>query len=313
MTDLKLKIYRFIKENKKKIILVAVVWGIVIAVNYFLKYYDFGLKPITTYTPNEPIMDTTSKVPKSLEKPIEDLIDEYFNYCNNHEYEKAYQMLSSDCKTALYPTIEEFEKYANIVFDMKKIYNIQNYSNDKNMYIYRVRILDDILSYGIKADEKVPFYEEKFVITKDKNELKLSIGQYIETKVIDQMYEDQYMKIVITNSQVKYNQEVYKVKITNRSEYIIVLADYTNEYEIVLNTIQDVRNFTMDYLEPIVLYPSQTNEYEFKFAKYYDEVGQASGIIFNTIRILNSYSGIEENIEAELEAAEKLYSIELKL
>ena len=274
MTDLKLKIMRFFRKHKKTIGIALFIWVLIIVVNYFLIFYKFPLEIKTTYKPNVPVMGGDS-VPKALYDPIEELINEYITYCNNKDYESAYNMLSYSCKDELYPTIEKFSEYVNRIFSTKKIYNIQNYSNEKNLYIYRVRILDDILATGMTGKEKLDYYEEKFVIKKVGDNLELAIGEFVSNDTVDQVYEDEYMKISILDKNVLYDKEIYTVKIMSRSEFVTVLADFTNEYEIVLDLENDKRNFSYKDSTPIVIMPYETKEFKFEFVKYFDEGREA--------------------------------------
>ena len=87
-------------------------------------------------------MGTGEKVPEKLKEPINTTIDTYFNYCNNKQYNEAYAMVSDECKEVYFPKIEAFKEYIDIVFNEKKIYYLQNFSNYNGMYIYRMRIME---------------------------------------------------------------------------------------------------------------------------------------------------------------------------
>ena len=66
------------------------------------------------------------------------LIDSFLSYCKNHEPEKAYELLSQDCKNVLYPTLEFFkEAYYNDIFSGDKMYSFQSWTS-RDTYIYLV-------------------------------------------------------------------------------------------------------------------------------------------------------------------------------
>ena len=146
--DFRLKVRKFFREHKRVIIIIVIIWGLIIAINYFLKGKQEPVKPITTYDPHSPVMDETDKVPDEYKEPINNLIDNYVNYCNNKEYENAYNLLSNEFKSKYCNTLDGFKSYVDELFDEKKIYNIQNYSNVDNVYVYRIRLLEDILATG---------------------------------------------------------------------------------------------------------------------------------------------------------------------
>ena len=53
-------------------------------------------------------------------------------------------MLTEDCKSYLYSnSVGQFKNYVDEIYNTKKIYNIQNYSNTDDAYIYNIRILDE--------------------------------------------------------------------------------------------------------------------------------------------------------------------------
>lgn len=74
------------------------------------------------------------------------LISKYMEYCNNKEYESAYNLLDEDFKNLYFEDIDNFKKYINVVFKTKRIYNTEYYSNTDNIYIYNVKMMDDILA-----------------------------------------------------------------------------------------------------------------------------------------------------------------------
>ena len=87
-----LKMKDFWRKNKTKIIIALLIWLVIVIINYILKNVNVEITPKTTYEPHTAIMDD-SKVPEKLQNPIEELISKYINYCNNKEYENAYNML----------------------------------------------------------------------------------------------------------------------------------------------------------------------------------------------------------------------------
>ena len=311
-TDFRLKVRDFFKRNKSKIIIVLIVWLAIFIINYILKNYKGVEVPKTAYSPHTSVMNN-STVPKKQQEPIEELIDEYIKYCNNKEYEKAYDMLSSECKRDIYPNIEEFKEYINGVFNTKKIYSIQNYSNVDKTYVYQVNIFEDILATGLTGKEDLQVYSEKFVIKDDNGSLKLSIREYISTVENYQVYEDSYIKVEIQEMTQSYEHQVYKVKLTNRCENTIVLADKTEKYEIMLELNNENRSIQNIPDKGVYLNPYETKEIEFTFVKFFDEKEDAKSIIFNAVRVLKSYSRLESKRQEEMDNAVKLYSFKIGL
>ena len=110
-----------------------------------------------------------------------------------------------------------------------------------------------------------------------------------------------------------YEHQVYKVKLTNRCENTIVLADKTEKYEIMLELNNENRSIQNIPDKGVYLNPYETKEIEFKFVKFFDEKEDAKSIIFNAVRVLKSYSRLESKRQEEMDNAVKLYSFKIGL
>lgn len=294
LANLRIKIRNFIKKHKNKLIFGIIIWIVIITINIILKNWQEEEKLITTYEPHEPIFETNETVPDKLQDNIESLIDEYIGYCNSKEYEKAYNMITEECRQAIYPHIEDFKAYVNYVFRTKKIYNIQNYSNKNGKYIYRVRILDDILLTGLTGETSVTYFEDKLVIEQKEGELRLAIKGYIGIQNMEKVYEDKYMKVVINKKENLLDQETYTMQITNRTDNYLVISDNTYEKEITLS-INDGETQVHNRTDIIIL-PNSKEDIDLSFVLFYDEGQEGTKLNFNKVRILKDYS-TEENEE----------------
>ena len=291
--DLRLKVRNFFKKYKKLLIIIIIVWAIIIAINYCLKQLNENQKPTTTYEPNKAVMDD-SEVPKALQEPINNLIGEFVGYCNDKNYETAYSMIDADCKEISYPTIDSFKAYVDNIYTTKKIYNIQNFSNVDNNYIYNVRILDDIMATGTNGNGYL-YYEEKFVLKDTDQGLKLSIGGFIEKKDLNISTEDEYLKIEIPYKIVEYDTETYVVKITNRTQNPIVLLDDSISNEIELSLGNQRRNMQNSSENLIMVNARETKTVKLYFTKFVDDGNIPEKLMFNAVRVLQSYAGNEQN------------------
>lgn len=312
-TDLRLKINNFIRRNKWKIILFFIGWFILIAISTVLGNIKITT-PITTYKPYEPIIDNGQTTPSKWHTQIENTIKTYIELCNNKEYEKAYKMISEGARKTVYPKLEDFKAYVDYVFSEKRIFAIQNYSNRDNVYIYRVRIFENIMETGLTFSETFKYFEEKFVFTENDGKLIMGVKGYIGDQKTDFLYEDKYIQIAITNRNSTYDEETYSIDIINKTDYELVILDDIAKDEIQLETENNILNLDIEGLfNPICLEPHQKGNYYLKFIKFYDEGVKSTGLIFNNIRVLRSYSGNEELKEQELKNAVELYSITIPL
>lgn len=308
----RLKVKNFIKDNKKKIIIVIIVWLIIFIINFLLGLRKEKIELNTTYVPSTSVLNSSSTVPEEDHLTVTDIIDEYINYCNNSEYEKAYNMLSANCKSEAFNNdINKFMTYIKSIFTEKKRYSVQNYSNYDNTYIYNVKIFNDILASGL-TEEEFAYYEEKFAMVKEENGIKLNVGDFIDKVDLKRVVEDDYSKIRIVSKAIFYNHEEYIIKITNKTDYIMVISSVYEGDEVLLSLGNINRTMTNSNLE-IALGPGETKEYKVSFSKYVDEGEQAQALILNKIRLLEFYSGSEKNAEIEKENAIKLYSLTIPL
>lgn len=310
--DIRLKISRFFRKHKKKIIIILVVWAVVIAINYYLKYMPKNYVPKTTYEPHSPVIDKTDKVPESYKEPISNLINDFVENCNNKNYEAAFDLLSNEYKERYKISLEDFKQYVDNTFPNKKLYNIQNYSNLNNTYVYNVRLLDDILEDG--TTDGYDYSEYKFVVRKEGDVLKLSLNGYCGYKDLGINVADDYMEIEIQRVYITYTETSYVLKISNKTNNYIVLTDRDNEVTSILLKLPK-ENRAANYLldSNIVIHPNETKELELQFNEFFDDGQEPTKLILNSIKILPEYTGIEENFEKEMENAVKLYSLAIDL
>lgn len=309
--DIRLKIRGFFRKHKKKIVIILIVWSVIFAINYFLKDREKIELPKTTYEPHSPVIDTTDSVPESYKEPINILINNYFEYCNKKDYESAYNLLSSTFKNKYCDNLESFKKYVDNNFKTKKIYNIQNFSNVNNTYIYRIRVMNDILASG--TTDGYEFTEEKFAIIQENGVLKISLNGYCWSEDLNIEAEDEYVKIKLVKKDVQYDKVTYTVEFKNKSQYYIVFADNTEKNEILLQVPAEKRNVKNMTNSNLVVLPNETKTRELTFSKYVYDKQEESSIIFNTIRVLPEFSGDTEKAAKEKEKAIKLYSLTINL
>lgn len=314
MAKLELKLRRFFKKHKKKVILyILLAWLIIFIINTILKNRPEQINPpMVTYKPHVPVMNKDTEVPEQYQEPIENIIDEYFRYCNNGEYEKAYNLITDECKKNVYPTLEQFTSYVQDVFEgKKKIYNIQSYSIVGNKYIYNIRILDDILATG--TTDGYYYYEEKFVMIEDNGEIKLSIGEFVENKELNLVAEEDNMIIEISNVNVDYETLEYEVKVTNKTDKFIVIADNTQSNEIILDLGEETRRPTNMEVAYFYVRPNSSKKQKIVFDKFYDDGLTPQKLRFGMIRVLNEYDPMARTTQENLDSAVKLYGLQVKL
>ena len=316
-TSFRLKFRRFIRKYKKIIFIIFIIWLVIFMINRFLISYKPPVVPQTTYEPHVSIMNSGSSVPKKLQESIEELIDEYVNYCNEADFSSAYKMLSNDCKEYVFHNnFEEYRDYILNKYPTKKEYSIQDYSNiGNNIYIYEVKFIDNILATGLTNSTYTYIVEKMaFKINKDKT-IDMSIANFIYYTDIKNISENDYLKIDVLGKRVNYSIEEYQVKFTNRSDYTIVIADNQESNEIILNLPNEYRNLSTSD-NNIVLYPKQSLQTNLIFSKFVDDNDKSQFITLNSVRVMEKYSGTtvdQEIIKSEIENAVDKFSMQVSV
>ena len=297
LNDFRLRIRHFYRRNKKIIFIFISITVIIFMINQYLKHRKVAPTPQTTYEPHTSVIDTTSKVPQSTGKTIENMIEKYMEYCNSGDWVSAFQMLSSDCREYEFNNnLDEFMKYEYIKMPTPKKYAIQDYSNIDGLYIYQIKYTDDFLATGL-TNSAYTFTEEKMSFKKSKDgKYEMSIGNFIDYHNLKNIFENDYIKVDLKSVERYYSMEAYKIVITNRCDYPIVIANNVEENEVCLRLASGDYRDRLDMVNEIVVAPQGNIIKTFKFTKFYDNDDASDSIYFNSIRVLSEYNGVPSNL-----------------
>lgn len=231
------KIRRFYNQNSKKIIMVILIIIMIIVLIQFFNYIakqNLKEKNNKTITNSEIKTQTQSiisdtKIGENTAKENENTIKEFVNYCNNKNIESAYNMLSDECKEILYDNkINNFqENYYNLVFKSNKSYTSENWISYNGKTTYKITYQDDALTNG--GTNLGENYGDYITIVEKNGEKKLNIAKFVCRDEINKIYEDDNIKIEIVYVNKYINNEIYKIKITNKTKQIINLYSRENE------------------------------------------------------------------------------------
>ncbi len=220
------------------------------------------------------------------------IIDEFLKYCMSSEIDKAYQLLTDECKEVKYNnSLEEFKKlYCDSTFDKNKSYSIQNWENRT----YQVNIKEDALATG-KITTNTPSIQDYITVVEKDNEEKINIGKYIGRINYNKSKEYEGMNVEVRYKDIYMDYEIYSVKVTNNSEGTILFDDEKKVNSIYL---EDEKNVKENVLTGEVLYSDMKIEsghfktYDFKFANAYSTSRKISAIVFE--RVTMNYNEDEE-------------------
>ena len=318
-TDLRLKFRRWFRKYSKLILVLFLGWFAIFIINYYMNHQTIKPEPETTYEMHTSVMDTSSAVPTSIQDTIEKKIDEYVGYCNEGNFQKAFNMLSEDCQKYEYDNnVVNFMQHVYTKMPTKRHHAIQNYSNTQydgnKLYIYEIKYTDDLLATGL-TNATYAFTSEKMVFYTENDEIKMNVGDYVYHSDIKKISENEYLKIDVIDKIANYSSETYQVKFTNRSNYTVVIADgvETDEINSVLPNETRQRGSTFD----IVLDPQEAQTYTFEFPKFMDDGDISQSLLFSSIRVMEQYSGTDEIpkevIQSEIDNAISKFSMTVGL
>lgn len=318
-TEFRLKWRHFFRKNKRILIIALLVWSAIFFINIILKNQPKDFTPEVSFEKHTSVINPTKDTPKNLQKPIEELINEYVEYCNSGNFQKAYDMLSEDCKKyAFNNDIKEFMQHVYTKIPTPKVHAIQSYSSvkygNRNMYIYQIKYTEDLLATGL-TDSDYYYTQENMVFYQNKDQLEMNVGNYLYHEDIKSISENEYLKIDIIDRVVNYSIETYEVKFTNRSNYTIVVSDGEETEEVLISLLHETRGPSNP--TDLVLKPKETAIVKYTFPKFVDDNDITQNLIFSSIRVMENYSGTEdvpkETIQSEIDNAIAKFSMEINV
>lgn len=284
--DIELKLRRFLRKYGRVLIIVFVIVAIIISIDRILKNSNNLDTPQTTLTVDQPVLDNGGTVPKKVHNTVEVFVRQYVDFCNAEDYASAYAMISEDCKSDYFGSINNFENYVKNKFYQEKKYAIQSYSTFNDKYIYTVKFFDDILATGL-TNSQYRYQEEKIVASYDENKnIVISVGNFIEKNEIQSVQENEYLKVDVKSQTIKYSFEEYKIKLTNRSNYTVIIQNSEAEdKEIMINLGAETRH--NELTNDVILEPGESKTINPVFQKFYDDGDTTKEVIFTSVRVVD--------------------------
>lgn len=220
-------------------------------------------------------------------------IEQFVEFCNNNETEKAYNLLSDECKEQMYPTIDVFyNAYYKDIFTSKKVVTVENWINN----IYKVKYNDDSLSTGIYSENNI-IQDYITLVIDNEGKYKLNINSYIGRNILDSYAEYNNISVQIKQIDSYMDYQEYTYVITNKSENTILLDDGTN-----INSLYIIDDNNITYSA----YTHEISEANLKLAqgetkkikiKYYSKFSSEKEIVKAVFsRILLNYEKYENLI-----------------
>lgn len=292
------KLIRFFNQNKNQIIKIGVfIIFLFIILQLLNKLAQIKNKESienvtvsntssTTQSDNKGLISNKSavnggEVSKENLKNATDTIYEFVDYCNKQEIEKAYNLITEECKQQMYPTLYSFKNayYGDVFNGKQRTCTIENWVND----IYKVRMGEDILSTG----KDTGYAKEDYItIKKVDNEYKLNINNYIGTTKIEKTTTNDNIIMEVLSKNTYKDYEEYTIKVTNKTNGIIKLDTTTSTKT---TYIEDSNGRKYSYYsneltdETLTFQRGQTADVTIKFYSPYISTKSIKAIVFSNI------------------------------
>lgn len=225
---------RNIFENRYKILAIIVAIILVLCLIRVLNEFAKGLNEkqnVNTINPNSSYkpQETTilgSNVKEEIQEQNTKVMDEFIKYCNSKEIEKAYNLLTEECKIEKFSnSIENFKKeYVEKIFTTTKTYNIQAWINAGNP-TYKLRILNDVLSTGSTGE----VVEDYVTIVKENGIYKINLNSFIGKKAINKQTKQGDITLTLLSKETNMDYEIYNIKVENNTKNTILLDTKTKQ------------------------------------------------------------------------------------
>ena len=218
---------RNIFQNRYKILAIIVAIILVLCLIHNLNEFaksanktkNENTNSTSTYKPQETKV-LGSNVKQEKQEQNTEVMDEFIKYCNSKEIEKAYNLLTDECKKEKFSNnIENFKKdYVEKIFTTTKTYNMQAWINASNP-TYKLRILNDVLSTGSTGE----VVEDYVTIVKENNNYKINLNSFIGKTNVNKQTKQEEITITVIGKETNMNYEIYNIKVENNSENTILL------------------------------------------------------------------------------------------
>lgn len=291
-----MNIIRYYNQNRKKILRILV---IIIAIFILLKVLNYftitnvgkksnnnnlNVNNNVTTTTNSTYSSTTSgvtgsSVGKSTLTKAQDVLDKFYDACNNQNIEEAYAMLTDECKELVYPNLEIFtSNYYNNVFNgVTKAYSFQNWYDNT----YYVTIKEDALSTGKVTSNENAKYDYVTIVDD-----KLNISTYIGRNDVNKEANDKDISMKINKKDTFMDYEIYYLTIKNNSSKIICLTLGDSTDEVYIQDSNDVKYGVYNHeiiKDEMIIDPGYTKNISFKFYSSYISTKKIENMVFKNL------------------------------
>ena len=219
---------------------------------------------------------------------ITNTIKQFVEYCNNGEIEKAYNMLTDECKTLIYPTIESFtQNYYQRIFYINRMYSLQNWYDDGSLYTYYIKYTEDVLASGnLNSEDNKGDY---ITVVETENGYRLNISSYVGREMMNDKVNSDNIVITVNWLDMYMDYTIANLSVTNNRESDISLDTKDGNYTMYMYDTNNVKYNSFlheNSEEQLRVRNGLTNTINIKFNKMYNPERELRGVIFSNV-VLN--------------------------
>ncbi len=219
-------------------------------------------------------------------------IKNFLDYCNDSKVDLAYEMITEDCKNAMFPTVDDFNKiYYSKLFDVSnKQFAIENWSQN----VYKIQIMNDILSTGQINNNATK--TDYITVISEGEDYKLNINNYVSKKNINKSTEKENIKIMITDVDTYMDYEIYNLTIENNSDNKIMLDTGNDSKNVYLLDSNDMKYYfyNNEIIENQMIISSKyKTNVKIKFSNKYSSNRKIEQLVFS--KLILDYDKYKEN------------------
>ena len=313
------KLLRFYNQNRKKLwFMVGVIIFVIIIIQLLNSIarqqnrqennqkenstnQETTLNNVVSYDKQSEAIISENKVSRNVKNSNGKLLDEFFTYCTSHDFEKAYELLSSDIKNNMYQSEALFESlYCKTKFEGNKQYSFQAWvARSESSNTYQVKIFDDILSTG---NIDTNYIEDYVTVVKENDAYKLNINNYIGkisvNSALSKAKPDENILMKITNQYAYKDYQIFDIIVKNGTSNTILLDTRENTKNTYLVDNNDNKYEAILYennINDLLIESNQTKKIQVKFNVVSREDMKINSINFENI-VLN-YEQYKAKIE----------------
>jgi len=302
---------RYWNQNRKKIILtVAIIALLIISIQTINSILRINRERNGQNIQNDmaderrPIQSVITGEKVSEEKTNENVtvIEEFVKYCNQNEFEKAYQLLTDECKEEFNNDVNLFiNNYCKLIFNTRKGYNLDLWINKRNNYTYKIKYYEDniLATGGTNLDKN---FEDYITITEKNNKSKISVNGFVSNDKLNCSQEVNGVKITVDNRRIYKDYEKHIITVKNNTSKTIMITERKDDNDICLIDTNNVEYPSFSTEIPffnLSLMPGEEKQISIKFNKIYSLYRTIEKIEFKNIildkEMLEANS--DENIE----------------